>query len=94
MPTEIATNNMQRALADAIVQCASLDEIRILLACGAKINDPVTQGNTIGMIVMRVFDYLSSLCSFCCKRTSGIALCSLAKEHSGNSAFTDSWGRH
>ncbi|XP_026301545.1 ankyrin repeat domain-containing protein 65 isoform X2 [Apis mellifera] len=33
-----------RELADAIIRLQSLDEIRILLACGAKVNEPVTQG--------------------------------------------------
>ncbi|KAJ6215941.1 hypothetical protein RDWZM_010441 [Blomia tropicalis] len=35
---------MQRELADSIIRRAPLDEIRILLACGAKVNEPVTQG--------------------------------------------------
>lgn len=43
MPLEIPSN-LQRALADAIVTMAPLDEIRILLACGAKVNEVVTQG--------------------------------------------------
>lgn len=37
MPTECATNPLQRALADAIIMMQPLDEIRILLACGAKV---------------------------------------------------------
>lgn len=44
MPTECATNPLQRSLADAIIRMVPLDEIRILLACGAKVNEPVTQG--------------------------------------------------
>lgn len=32
-------NSMQRALADAIIRMQPLDEIRILLACGAKVNE-------------------------------------------------------
>lgn len=37
MPTECAANPLQRALADSIVMMQPLDEIRILLACGAKV---------------------------------------------------------
>ncbi|XP_013175725.1 PREDICTED: ankyrin repeat domain-containing protein 29-like [Papilio xuthus] len=33
-----------RELADSIIRMVPLDEIRILLACGAKVNEPVTQG--------------------------------------------------
>lgn len=35
---------LQRDLADAISRLASLDDIRILLACGARADRPVTQG--------------------------------------------------
>lgn len=38
------TNALQRQLADSIVRMVPLDDIRILLACGAKVNEPVTQG--------------------------------------------------
>lgn len=34
----------QRELADCINRSAPLDDIRILVACGAKVNEPVTQG--------------------------------------------------
>lgn len=44
MPTECLTNPLQRELADSIIRLATLDDIRILLACGAKVNEPVTQG--------------------------------------------------
>ncbi|CAB3233513.1 unnamed protein product [Arctia plantaginis] len=45
MPSEvIAEKSMQRELADSIIRMVPLDEIRILLACGAKVNEPVTQG--------------------------------------------------
>ncbi|XP_049824534.1 putative ankyrin repeat protein RF_0381 isoform X2 [Aethina tumida] len=44
MPTECIANPLQRELADSIIRMAPLDEIRILLACGAKVNEPVTQG--------------------------------------------------
>lgn len=37
-------HQLQRDLADAISRLASLDDIRILLACGARANGPVTQG--------------------------------------------------
>ncbi|KAI5640062.1 ankyrin repeats (3 copies) domain-containing protein [Phthorimaea operculella] len=36
--------SLQRELADSIIRMVPLDEIRILLACGAKVNEPVTQG--------------------------------------------------
>lgn len=35
---------LQRDLADAISRLAPLDDIRILLACGARVDRPVTQG--------------------------------------------------
>lgn len=44
MPSECEANPLQRGLADAIIRIHSLDELRILFACGAKVNDPVTQG--------------------------------------------------
>lgn len=44
MPSECSTNPLQRALADSIIRMVSMDELRILLACGAKVNEPVTQG--------------------------------------------------
>lgn len=37
-------HQLQRDLADAITRLASLDDIRILLACGARVDGPVTQG--------------------------------------------------
>ncbi|XP_076312717.1 ankyrin repeat and SOCS box protein 15-like [Tachypleus tridentatus] len=44
MPSVPCLQTLQRELADSIIRCAPLDEIRILLACGAKVNEPVTQG--------------------------------------------------
>lgn len=44
MPQVPCLPNLQRDLADSIIRVAPLDEIRILLACGAKVNEPVTQG--------------------------------------------------
>ncbi|XP_075988672.1 uncharacterized protein LOC142984767 isoform X3 [Anticarsia gemmatalis] len=45
MPSEVIPGkSMQRELADSIIRMVPLDEIRILLACGAKVNEPVTQG--------------------------------------------------
>ncbi|CAH1642203.1 unnamed protein product [Spodoptera littoralis] len=45
MPSEVALGkSLQRELADSIIRMVPLDEIRILLACGAKVNEPVTQG--------------------------------------------------
>lgn len=38
MPSECTTNPLQRALADSIIRMVSLDELRILLACGAKVS--------------------------------------------------------
>jgi hypothetical protein len=37
MPSECTTNPLQRALADSIIRMVSLDELRILFACGAKV---------------------------------------------------------
>ncbi|EEB10237.1 conserved hypothetical protein [Pediculus humanus corporis] len=44
MPPQCLSNSLQRELADSIIRLRPLDELRILLACGAKPNDPVTQG--------------------------------------------------
>lgn len=44
MPSVPCLQTLQRELADSIIRCAPLDELRILLACGAKVNEPVTQG--------------------------------------------------
>lgn len=39
MPSECgSTNSLQRAAADAIIRMSSLDELRILFACGAKVS--------------------------------------------------------
>lgn len=38
MPTEFISNPLQRELADSIIRMVPLDEIRILLACGSKVN--------------------------------------------------------
>lgn len=38
MPSECTTNPLQRALADSIIRMVSLDEMRILFACGAKVS--------------------------------------------------------
>jgi hypothetical protein len=35
--SECAVDNLQRNLADAIIRMVSMDELRILLACGAKV---------------------------------------------------------
>lgn len=50
MPTECTANPLQRELADSIIRFSSIDDLRILIACGASPNDPVTQGgiNTRG----------------------------------------------
>lgn len=44
MACDESTDPLQRSLADAIIRMAQMDEIRIILACGAKVNEPVTQG--------------------------------------------------
>ncbi|UYV82594.1 hypothetical protein LAZ67_22000062 [Cordylochernes scorpioides] len=44
MPSVPCIQTQQRDLADSIIRWAPLDEIRILLACGARVNEPVTQG--------------------------------------------------
>lgn len=41
MPSECTANPLQRALADSIIRMVSLDELRILFACGAKVNDQI-----------------------------------------------------
>lgn len=38
MPSECSANPLQRALADSIIRMVSMDELRILLACGAKVS--------------------------------------------------------
>lgn len=39
MPSEVITDkSLQRELADSIIRMVPLDEIRILLACGAKVS--------------------------------------------------------
>lgn len=38
MPTECTANPLQRALADSIIRMVSMDELRILFACGAKVS--------------------------------------------------------
>jgi len=44
MPIECTSNSVQRELADSILRSSPLDDLRILLACGASPNDAVTQG--------------------------------------------------
>lgn len=39
MPSECTANPLQRALADSIIRMVSLDELRILFACGAKVSN-------------------------------------------------------
>lgn len=47
MPSECSTNPLQRALADSIIRMVSMDELRILLACGAKVSfEYCAEGNT------------------------------------------------
>lgn len=36
--TDCSETNLQRNLADAIIRMVSMDELRIILACGAKVN--------------------------------------------------------
>lgn len=35
--TDCAVSNLQRSLADAIIRMVNMDELRIILACGAKV---------------------------------------------------------
>ncbi|XP_054715411.1 ankyrin-3-like [Uloborus diversus] len=42
MPSIACLQTLQRELADSIIRCAPLDDLRILLACGAKVDAPVT----------------------------------------------------
>lgn len=44
MPQDASIQDLQRELADSIIRVAPLDDIRIILARGAKVNEPVTQG--------------------------------------------------
>ncbi|OXA38081.1 Ankyrin-2 [Folsomia candida] len=44
MPLECISKPLQRELADSIIRLAHPDDLRILLACGAKVNEAVTQG--------------------------------------------------
>lgn len=60
MPTECATNPLQRALADAIIMMQPLDEIRILLACGAKVFIEINFTNDIIKIATQIiFTYMN-----------------------------------
>ena len=43
MPSGCIAKPLQRELADSIVRMANPDDLRILLACGAKVNETVTQ---------------------------------------------------
>ena len=47
MPTECTSNPLQRELADSLIRYATIDDLRILLACGASANEPVTQGTVL-----------------------------------------------
>lgn len=51
MPTECITNPLQRELADSIIRMVPLDEIRILLACGAKVIIAFTQSKKGGLFI-------------------------------------------
>jgi hypothetical protein len=47
MPSECSTNPLQRALADSIIRMVNMDELRILLACGAKVSENYCAGHEI-----------------------------------------------
>jgi len=47
MPSECIENGLQRELADCITKLANLDDLRILLATGARVNESVTQVSDI-----------------------------------------------
>jgi len=46
MSAELTVNPLQRALADNIIRYSPVDDLRILIACGASPTEPVTQGLT------------------------------------------------
>ena len=46
MPSECTANPLQRALADSIIRMVSLDELRILFACGAKVSQKSSNWRT------------------------------------------------
>lgn len=52
MPTECTANPLQRELADSIIRFSSIDDLRILIACGASPNEPVTQGKLLLSLVV------------------------------------------
>lgn len=54
MPTECITNPLQRELADSIIRMVPLDEIRILLACGAKVREKSARGLPIFCVSLKV----------------------------------------
>jgi len=49
MPSECTTKPLQRELADSIIRLAHPDDIRILIACGAKVNEVVTQVKNLNL---------------------------------------------
>lgn len=88
MPSECTTNPLQRALADSIIRMVSLDELRILFACGAKVSelrwsrsfdDLETSRGTKSRARLRVSGQRTSH-----SRTLCSSLRCLAKEHRGN----------
>lgn len=43
MPSECTTKPLQRELADSIIRLADPDDLRILIACGAKVQLIITK---------------------------------------------------
>lgn len=52
MPTECIANPLQRELADSIIRMVPLDEIRILLACGAKVRTITSETQPVQQLIL------------------------------------------
>jgi hypothetical protein len=55
MPSECTTNPLQRALADSIIRMVSLDELRILFACGAKVSQRALNYDDAGKVRIEIY---------------------------------------
>ena len=79
MPIECTSKPLQRELADSIIRYSSVDDLRILLACGASPDDPVTQGSyTVKKKKKNYFFCVEHLTMSCYFRFKTIALRRLA----------------
>jgi hypothetical protein len=52
MPSECIVKPLQRELADCIIKLGHLDDLRILLATGAKVNESVTQVSDLHLVFL------------------------------------------